>query len=59
MKEFAFYKGDIKDVVLGDEIEIFDDCIPENLPTFLVSNSPKIKAQIYAPQIDFYIKNSR
>lgn len=58
MKEFAFYKGDIKDAVLGDEIEIFDDCIPENLPTFLVSNSPKIKAQIYAPEIDFYIKNS-
>ena len=58
MKEFAFYKGDIKDAVLGDEIEVVDDFNAENLPEFLVSNSPKIKAQIYAPEIDFYLKNS-
>lgn len=54
MTEFAFYNQDLKDVVLEDSIFMAKDTNGE----FLVSNSRQLKAQIYAPEIDFYIKNS-
>ena len=57
MKEFAFLKNGSNELPLGDEIEILSDSSDIG-GEFLVSNSPKIKAQIYAPEIDFYIKNS-
>ena len=57
MKEFAFLKDGLNELPLGDEIEILSE-VSQNESEFLVSNSPKIKAQIYAPEIDFYIKNS-
>ena len=57
MKEFAFLKDGLNDIPLGDEIEILSEFDDKN-GEFLVSNSTKIKAKIYAPEIDFYIKNS-
>lgn len=54
MMEFAFYSQSLKDVVLEDSIFMAKDTSGD----FLVSNSKQLKAQIYAPEIDFYIKNS-
>lgn len=55
MKEFAYLNSGLE-VVIPDEIEelkvLNDEC-------YLVSNSPNLKAEIYAPEIDFYLKNSK
>lgn len=53
MKEFGFY-DDVGGVMLNEQIEVTTDESVE----FLISNSPKLKAQIYAPEISFYLKNS-
>ncbi|CAD7286330.1 4Fe-4S binding protein [Campylobacter suis] len=54
MKEFGFY-DDVGGVMLNEQIEISSD---ENAE-FLVANSRKLKAEIYAPEISFYLKNSK
>lgn len=55
MKEFA-YLDDGLEVVVPDEIE---ELKAPNDEHYLVSNSPNLKAEIYAPEIDFYLKNSK
>ncbi|WP_299190071.1 4Fe-4S binding protein [uncultured Campylobacter sp.] len=59
MKDFGFYSAGFSDVVLSDGIEICDDEEGAKNEEFIVANSPKLKAQIYAPQINFYIANSK
>lgn len=54
MKEFAFLNEEFKELILGDEIEILNSKNNEN---YLISNSKKINSQIYAPEINFYLKN--
>lgn len=54
MKEFGFF-DDVGGVMLNEQIEITSD---ENAE-FLVANSTKLKAEIYAPEISFYLKNSQ
>lgn len=56
MKEFGYYKSNNEPVVLNDHIFICDN---DNKDEFLVANSPKLNANIIAPEIDFYIKNSK
>ena len=58
MKEHGFYAAGLKDVVLSDDIEICGDEEGAKKEEFIVANSPKLKAQIYAPEINFYIENS-
>ena len=58
MKEHGFYAAGLKDVVLSDDIEICGDEEEAKNEEFIVANSPKLKAQIYAPEINFYIENS-
>lgn len=55
MKEFAYLDGGLE-VVVPDEIE---ELKAPNDEHYLVSNSPNLKAEICAPEIDFYLKNSK
>ncbi|MSN95955.1 4Fe-4S dicluster domain-containing protein [Campylobacter sp. FMV-PI01] len=55
MKEFVFLKE--FEAVLPDEIEIIEKNSIDD-KGFLVSNSKDIKAEIYAPEINYYLKNS-
>ena len=57
MKEHGFYAAGLKDVVLSDDIEICGDEEGAKNEEFIVANSQKLKAQIYAPEINFYIEN--
>ena len=53
MKEFGFYNDFDDALMLNEQIEINN----EN-GDYLVSNSPKLKASIIAPEINFYLKNT-
>ena len=59
MKDFGFYSAGFSDMVLSDGIEIYGDEEVAKNEEFIVANSPKLKAQIYAPQINFYIVNTK
>jgi len=59
MKDFGFYNGGAAPVVLSDSVEICSDDSDIKNEEFIVANSPKLKAQIYAPEIDFYIANTK
>lgn len=55
MREFVFLNENSDEIPLDDSIESL------NLATndrYLVSNSPKLNAEIYAKEINFYLKNS-
>lgn len=54
MKEFGFLNID-EDVILSDNIEVVDSPCQNK---FVVANSPELDAQIYASEINFYLKNS-
>lgn len=54
MQEFGFLSNDYQ-VPLGDEITICQNACEDE---FLVANSRELKAQVYAPEINFYLKNS-
>lgn len=56
MQEFAFLYDNSEEIVLDDSIKTL------NLPNdeeFLVSNSKSLNAQIYAPEINFYLNNTK
>lgn len=55
MQEFVFLKGD-DEVVLDDKIKVLET---SDNGAYLVSNSKLQKAEIYAPEINFYLKNSK
>lgn len=55
MKEFAFLNENFDDLILNDNIEILNQTSQNS---YIVANSKKLKAEIYAPEIDFYIKNT-
>lgn len=59
MKDFGFYNSGAAPVVLSDSVEICSDESDIKNEEFIVANSPKLKAQIYAPEIDFYIANTK
>ena len=52
MKEFGFYNDFDPSLMLNDQIEI------NGSGEYLVANSPKLKASVYAPEINFYLKNT-
>ncbi|WP_103588852.1 4Fe-4S binding protein [Campylobacter concisus] len=53
MKEFGFYNDFDDTLMLNEQIEINNE-----KEEYLVSNSPKLKANIIAPEINFYLKNT-
>ena len=52
MKEFGFYNDFDENLMLNEQIEINGE------GEYLVSNSPKLKASVVAPEINFYLKNT-
>ncbi|WP_169941132.1 4Fe-4S dicluster domain-containing protein [Campylobacter sp. RM15925] len=52
MKEFGFYNDFDDSLMLNEQIEIAKE------GEYLISNSDKLKADIIAPEINFYLKNS-
>ncbi|HEG5396358.1 TPA: 4Fe-4S dicluster domain-containing protein [Campylobacter coli] len=55
MKDFVFIQNENL-IPLPDEINIWEKCKDEEV---LISNEKAQKAQIYAPEINFYLKNSQ
>lgn len=56
MKEFAYKDSLNLNIPLSDEIYILNET--ESEEKFLVSNDENIDAEIYAPEINFYLQNS-
>lgn len=54
--DFAFLNETSDELIFSDEINILE---APNDEFFLVANSPKIKAEIYAPEINNYLANSK
>lgn len=55
MKDFVFIQNENL-IPLPDNINIWENCKDEEV---LISNEKNQKAQIYAPEINFYLKNSQ
>lgn len=53
--EFVYLDTDSQDVLLEDEIAVLK--APDD-GSYFISNSPLLNAQIVAPEIDFYFKNT-
>ncbi len=60
MQEFVYYNKEKLDFPLSEDIKIAEkkDTLNESDEDFLISNSKEVQAEFYAPEIDFYIKNS-
>lgn len=56
-KEYIYYDRYNLEVPLQDDIEVVKD--PANKEECLVSNAPEMNAQTYAPEIDFYLLNTK
>ncbi len=58
MIEYIYYSHEKLDFPLNEKILIVDDIQKVN-ENCMISNSKEIEAEMYAPEIDFYIKNSQ
>ncbi len=58
MAEYAYYSPEILDFPLDESIMIVDNIQKVN-ENFIISNSKELRAEVYAPEINFYIKNSK
>jgi len=58
MNEYVYYSPEKLDFPLNENIKIIDDPRKVN-ETCIISNSKEIKAEVYAPEINFYIKNTK
>ena len=58
MTEYVYYSPETLDFPLNESIRIIDDLQKVN-ENFMISNSKELSAEAYAPEIDFYIKNSK
>lgn len=59
MQEFIYYNKAEIDFPLNENIFISNSTEEIKNKNFLVSNSKEVKAEFYASEIDFYIKNSK
>ncbi len=57
MNEYVFYSPEKLEFPLNESIKIIDDPKKVN-ETCIISNSKEIDAEVYAPEINFYIKNT-
>ncbi len=55
--EYVFYTKDLLDFPLDDSIDVVNEPISED-KGYIVSNSEEVTSLIYAPEINFYIRNS-
>ncbi len=58
MNEYVFYSPEKLEFPLNESIKIIDEPKKVN-ETYIISNSKEIKAEVYAPEINFYIKNTQ
>ncbi len=58
MNEYVFYSPEKLEFPLNESIKIIDDPKKVN-ETCIISNSKEIEAEVYAPEINFYIKNTQ
>ena len=59
MQEFIYFNKDGLDFPLSETIKVTTNLKELKDSSFVVSNSSDVKAEFYAPEIDFYIKNSQ
>lgn len=59
MQEFIYYNKYEIDFPLNENIFISNSVEEINSKNFLISNSKDVKAEFYASEIDFYIRNSK
>ena len=58
MNEYVYYSSKKLDFPLNENIKIIDDPQKVN-ETYIISNSKEVEAEVYAPEINFYIKNTQ
>lgn len=58
MNEYVYYSPEKLDFPLNENIKIIDDPQKVN-ETCIISNSKEVEAEVYAPEINFYIKNTQ
>ncbi len=56
MQEFIYYNEESLEFPLNESIMVTQS---KEEGSFLISNSKEIQSEFYAPEIDFYIKNSQ
>lgn len=59
MQEFVYYSLEQLDFPLPESIAVISDSTQISQNNFIISNSPTAPAEVIAPEIDFYIKNSQ
>ena len=59
MQEFIYFNKNGLDFPLSETIKVTTSLDDIKEDSFLVSNSNDVKAEFYAPEIDFYIRNSK
>ena len=59
MQEFIYFNKDGLDFPLSETIKVTNSLEGLEDAEYIVSNSPEVDAEFYAPEIDFYIKNSQ
>ncbi|WP_418178688.1 4Fe-4S binding protein [Aliarcobacter lanthieri] len=59
MQEFIYFNNGALDFPLNEKIQVVtnEEDLEDN--TYLISNSKSVKSEFLAPEIDFYIKNSK
>jgi len=59
MQEFIYFNKDGLDFPLSETIKVTNSLEGLEDAEYIVSNSAEVDAEFYAPEIDFYIKNSK
>ena len=59
MQEFVYFSTTQLDFPLPETIAVVSDLSLSNTSDFIISNSPSIAAEVIAPEIDLYIRNSQ
>ena len=59
MQEFVYFSTTQLDFPLPETIAVVSDTSQINHNDFIISNSPSAPAEVIAPEIDFYIRNSQ
>ena len=59
MQEFIYYSEGSLEFPLSENIQVVNSKSCLSSETYIVSNSKAVNAEVVAPEIDFYIKNSK
>jgi len=59
MQEFAYYNENDLEFPLQENIKVITNINKEQTKRFIISNSKELDSELVAPEIDYYIKNSK